>query len=194
MRIVQILALSIFIAALGLSCTGEPGERALTAFGNAVQTGDELAAAQVSLVEFPGTVSTWEIIEIGPESSKPFQLMKLIEERGAMAKELEAMIAKTNIFLQDNEELSYEYKALTDKDPEREFTGELQVFDEEFTALLKNQTDQDAKIEEAGKAIDALKTAAALSTSTPGVCHPKGARRSRSARSAPTRNAGRSSS
>ena len=169
MRIVQILALTIFIAALGLSCTGEPGERALTTFGNAVQTGDELAAAQVSLVEFPGTVSTWEIIEIGPESSEPFQLMELIEERGEMAKELEAMIAKTNIFLQDNEELSYEYKALTDKDPEREFTGELQVFDEEFTALLKNQTDQDAKIEEAGKAIDALKTAAALSTSTPGV-------------------------
>lgn len=169
MRTVQILVLSIFIAALGLSCAGEPGERALTTFGNAVQSGDELAAEQVSLVEFPGTVSTWEIIEIGPESSEPFQLMNLIEERREMAKELEAMIAKTNNFLQDNEELSYEYKALTDKDPERTFTGELEVFDEEFTALLKDQTDQDAKIEEAGDAIDALKAAAALSTSTPGV-------------------------
>jgi len=169
MRTVQILVLSIFIAALGLSCAGEPGERALTTFGNAVQSGDELAAEQVSLVEFPGKVSTWEIIEIGPESSEPFQLMNLIEERREMAKELEAMIAKTNNFLQDNEELSYEYKALTDKDPERTFTGELEVFDEEFTALLKDQTDQDAKIEEAGDAIDALKAAAALSTSTPGV-------------------------
>lgn len=169
MRTVQILALSIFSAALGLSCTGEPGERALTSFGTAVQAGDEVAAAQVSLVEFPGTVSSWEIIEIGPESSEPFPLLKLIEERQEMVKEREALIAKTNIFLQDNEELSYEYKALTDKDPDRTFTGELKVFDEEFTALLKNQNDQDAKIDEAGAAIDALKMAAALSTSTPGV-------------------------
>ena len=169
MRTVQILTLSILSAALGLSCTGEPGERALTTLGNAVQSGDELAAAQVSLVEFPGTASTWEIVEIGPESSKPFQLMNLIEERNEMAKELEAMIAKTNIFLQDNEELSYEYKALSDKDPERTFTGELKIFDEDFTALMKNQNDQDTKIEEAGEAIDALKKAAALSTSTPGV-------------------------
>ena len=168
MRTVQILVLS-FIAAVGLSCTGQPGERELTAFGNAVQAGDEAMAAQVSLVEFPGKASTWEIVEIGPESSEPFPLIKRIEERTAMAKELEAMVEKTNVFLQDNEELFYEYKPRKDKDPETKFTGKLKEFDEEFSALLKTQTDQDQKIRDAGKAIDALKKAAALSTNTPGL-------------------------
>ncbi len=168
MRTFKILALS-FIAALGLSCSGQPGEQALTTFGNAVQAGDEDAAAQVSLAEFPGKVATWEIVEIGPESSEPFPLIKLIEERTAMAKELEAMVEKTNVFLQDNEELFYEYKPRKDKDPETNFTGKLKEFDEEFSALMKAQTDQDRKIRDAGEAIDALKKAAAFSTNTPGL-------------------------
>ena len=168
MRTVQILVLS-FIAAVGLSCTGQPGERELTTFGNAVQAGDEAMVARVSLVEFPGKASTWEIVEIGPESSEPFPLIERIEERSAMAKELEAMVDKTNVFLQDNEELFYEYKPRKDKDPETEFTGKLKEFDEEFSALMKVQTDQDQKIRDAGKAIDALKKAAALSTNTPGL-------------------------
>ena len=168
MRTVKILAL-FSIAALGLSCSGQPGEQALTAFGNAVQAGDEDAAAQVSLAEFPGKVSTWEIVEIGPESSEPFPLIKLIEERTAMVKELEVMVEKTTVFLQDNEELYYEYRPRKNKDPETEFTGELKEFDEGFSALMKEQTDQDRKIKDAVNAIDALKKAAALSTSTPGL-------------------------
>ena len=168
MRTVKILAL-FSIAALGLSCSGQPGEQALTAFGNAVQAGDEDAAAQVSLAEFPGKVSTWEIVEIGPESSEPFPLIKLIEERTAMVKELEVMVEKTTVFLQDNEELYYEYRPRKDKDPETEFTGELKEFDEGLSALMKEQTDQDQKIKDAVKAIDALKQAAALSTNTPGL-------------------------
>ena len=168
MRTVKILALS-FIAAFGLSCSGQPGERALTNFANAMQAGDETAAAQVSLAEFPGEVSTWEIVEIGPESSEPFPLLKLLEERTVMAKELEGMVETTTVFLQDNEELYYEYKPRKTKDPETEFTGKLKEFDEGFSALMKEQTDQDQKIRDAGKAIDALKMAAALSTSTPGL-------------------------
>ncbi len=168
MRTVQILAL-FSIAAFGLSCSGQPGERALTSYGNALQAGDEDAAAQVSLAEYPGQISTWEIVEIGPESSKPFPLIKLLDERTAMAKELEAMVEKTTVFLQDNEEMYYEYKPRKDKDPETEFTGELKQFDEDFSALMKAQTDQDQKIRDAVKAIDALKKAAALSTSTPGL-------------------------
>ena len=168
MRTVKILALFSF-AALGLSCSGQPGERALTTFGNAVQAGDEDAAAQVSLAEFPGKVSTWEIVEIGPESSEPFPLIKLIEERTTMVKELEAMVEKTTVFLQDNEELYYEYRPRKNKDPETEFTGELKEFDEEFSTLMKDQTDQDQKIRDASEAIDALKKAAAFSTNTPGL-------------------------
>ena len=168
MRTVQILALS-FTVALCLSCSGPPEERVLTLFVNAVQAGDEAATAQVSLVQFPGEVSTWEIVEVGPESSTPFQLANLLEERAAMQKELEAMIEANDTYLQDNEELYYEYKPRKDKDPEAEFTGKLKEFDEEFSARIDGQKALDAKIREAGDAIDELKKAAALSTGTPGL-------------------------
>ena len=168
MRTVKILALS-FIAALCLSCTSQPEQRVLTAFVNALQAGDDAAAAQVSLVEFPGKVSTWEIVEVGPESSEPFQLHKLQEERSTMVKDLEAMVAKNDLFIQDNEELFYEYKPRKDKDPETEFTGALKEFDEDLSARMEKQNALDQQIRDAGVVIDALKKAAALSTNTPGL-------------------------
>ena len=168
MRTVHILALSS-IAALGLSCSSQPEQRVLTMFVNAVQAGDQAAAAQVSLVEFPGEVSTWEIVEVGAESSEPFKLAELQEERAAMVRRLEAMVERNDVFLQDNEELYYEYKPRKDEDPEATFTGRLKEFDEEFSARMEEQNALDQAIDEAGDAIDALKKAAALSTNTPGL-------------------------
>jgi len=150
MRTVQILTL-LFIAAFIVSCSGPPEERVLTSFVSALQAGDETAASQVSLVKFPGDVSTWEIVEVGPESSTPFQLPTLQQERVAMVKELDAMGKKNDLFIQDNEELYLEYKPLKDKDPETEFTGELQAFDEDFSARMDAQKALDAKIREAGE-------------------------------------------
>jgi len=168
MRTVQILVLSSVVS-IGLACNSQPEQRVLTTFVNAVQAGDDAVTAQVSLVEFAGDISTWEIVEVGPETSAPFQLAKLLEERVAMVKELEATVEKNDQFLQDNAELYYEYKPLKDKDPEATFTGKLQEFDEEFTARIDAQKALDQKIRDAGDAIDALKKAAALSTNTPGL-------------------------
>lgn len=168
MRNVPFLGL-ISILALGLSCSSEPEKRVLASFVNAVQAGDAAAAAQVSLVEFPGDVATWEIVEVSPESSTPFQLAALREEQAEMVKALEAMIEDNDQFLRDNEELYYEYKPRKDKDPETKFTGKLKEFDEAFAARMDEQNELDQKIKEAGDGIDALKKAAALSTNTPGL-------------------------
>lgn len=168
MRTVQILALAS-IAAIGLACNSQPEQRVLTSFVNAVQAGDQAAAAQVSLVKFDGEVSPWEIVEVGPESSAPFQLANLQKERVAMVKQLEAMVATNDQFLQDNEDLYYEYKPKKDKDPEATFTGKLKEFDEEFSARMDKQNGLDQEIEDMGDEIDALKKAAALSTNTPGL-------------------------
>ena len=169
MPTVQTLALSLIVA-FSLACSsGPPEESVLTSFVNAVQAGDDAAAAQVSVVQFPGDVSTWEIVEVSPESSAPFQLANLLKERLAMVKKLESMVAKNDLYIQDNEELFYEHKASKDKDSETEFTGDLKEFDEEFTARMKEQNGLDQEIREAGKVIDAVKKAAALSTGTPGL-------------------------
>ena len=168
MRTVQILALASILA-LGLACS-QPEQRVLTTFVNALQAGDEAAAAQVSLVKFPGEeVTTWEIVEVGPESSAPFQLANMQAERAKKVKQLESMIERNDLFLQDNEELYYKYKPRKDKDPEATFEGKLKEFDEELTARLEEMNALDQEIKDAGEELDRLKKAAALSTNTPGL-------------------------
>lgn len=167
MRQFKILSVLLF-SALGLSCT-PPEKNTLTQFVNAVQSGNETAASQVSLVDSPSEFTTWEIGEIGPESSEPFPLMTLLEEHAAMEEELKAMIKKNDAYIQENEALYVKYKPLKDKDPETEFTGELQAFDEEFSARMDVQKELIRKISRSDREIDLLKKAAALSTSTPGI-------------------------
>jgi len=53
------------------SCSGQE-QQVLSDFFQAVQGGDEIAAARVSLATFEGEVESWEIVEVGPESVAPF--------------------------------------------------------------------------------------------------------------------------
>ena len=167
MRQFQILSV-LFFSALGLSCT-PPEQNTLTQFVSAVQAGNETAASQVSLVDSPAEFTTWEIGEIGPESSEPFPLMELLERKAAADEELKAMIKKNDAYIQENEALYIKYKPQKDKDPDTEFEGELKAFDETFSARMDEQKELIRKISQTDREIDELKKAAALSTSTPGI-------------------------
>jgi hypothetical protein len=167
MRKYQILALLVFLSS-ALACT-PPEQTTLSEFVTAVQSGNETAVNQVSLVESPSEFSTWEIGEIGPESSEPFQLIELLDGRAATVQELEATMKANDTYLQENEELYLKYKPLKDKDAETAFTGELAAFDEEYSARMEKQKGLNREISQTGRRIDEVKKAAALSTRTPGI-------------------------
>lgn len=169
MRNLQFVAL-LTVVAIGVSCSSQPEQRVLGSFVTAVQAGDEDAVAQISLVEFPGEdIASWEIVEIGPETSEPFPLGELQDELIATKEELEEMVAKNDAFVRENEDLYLEYKPRKDEDPDTEFTGELKEFDEEFSARMEKQKALDQEIRDIEEELDALKKAAALSTNTPGL-------------------------
>lgn len=167
MRKFQILALVVSVAVC-VSCT-PPEHTTLTQFINAVQSDNETAAKQVSLVDSPSEFTSWEIGELGPESSSPFPLIELLDEKMSLEEELKAMIQANDKYIQDNEKLYLKYKPMKDQDAETEFTGELEEFDVEFSARMDKQKGLNRKIAQTDRKVDELKKAAALSTSTPGI-------------------------
>ena len=167
MRNIRMLILAP-ITALLVSCA-PPEHGVLNAFISAVQAGNADAVAAVSVAKFPGKVSSWEIVELGPESTKPFGLTGLYEELDSLKEEFEDKIAENDAFLQENEAAYLEYKPKFDNDPEQEFKGKLGEFHEEWSPRLKKQTELDRAIRDKGDDIDALKKEAGLSINTPGM-------------------------
>ena len=167
MRNVGIFVL-VSMMALLVSCT-PPEHDVLNAFISASQADNEDAVAAVSLAKFPGKVSSWEIVEFGPESTRPFGLAGLYEERDSLQEELGDKIVENDAFLQENEAAYLEYKQKFDQDPEQEFKGKLGEFHEAWSVRLKEQTDLDQAFRDKGDDIDALKKEAGLSINTPGM-------------------------
>lgn len=167
MRNVGILVL-LPIAVLLVSCA-PPEQGVLDTFMGAVQSGRDDAVASVSIVDFPGEVTAWELVELGPEMTEPFGLAGLQEELVSMREELEATIEKNDAFLRENEETYFEYKPKFDKDPDQEFKGKLGEFHQEWTARMEEQSGLDQKIREKEGEVDALKKEAGLSINTPGM-------------------------
>ena len=86
MRNIGILVLAPIVALL-VSCA-PPEQGVLNTFIGAVQAGNEDAVASVSVVTFPGKVTSWELVELGPESTEPFGLAGLYEEVASLKKEV----------------------------------------------------------------------------------------------------------
>ena len=83
----------LLVILLGVSCSGGEDE-VVNAFLAAIQSGNESAAKAVSVVEFPGEVVSWEIVEVGPTSIEPFALPELDDKRSELSRERRQMIEK----------------------------------------------------------------------------------------------------
>lgn len=161
MQSVRTLALSL-PAALALSCSaGE--ERAVSTFFNALQGGDEAVASGVSLVEFPGEVRAWEIVEVGPEFEEPFELVSMRQRLAERRKELEALQAENQSFGEANVELYRQYHAAREKDPKSELSGKVGDFGADWESRMEKQKELESALEEIQAEIDALRNAARLS-------------------------------
>ena len=167
MRNVGTLVLVLIMAFL-VSCT-PPEHDVLNTFISASQAGNEDAVAAVSLAKFPSEVSSWELVELGPESTSPFGLAGFYEELDSLKEELEDKILENDAFLQENKAVYLDYKQKFDQDPEQEFKGKLGEFHVVWSVRLKAQTDLDRAFRDKGDDIDALKKEASLSINTPGM-------------------------
>ena len=131
----------------------------------AVQTGNEDAADATSLVEFPGDVESWEIVEVGPVSSEPFAIAGLELKLSELSRERRTKKDNNAYFVQDNRRAYDDYTAKREKDPEYEFSGEAAEFQKEWEEKLGAEEELDRAASDVYKEISRLKSAAALSLS-----------------------------
>ena len=148
--------------ALLVSCTGAE-QQLVSTFLTAVQGGDEATLSGVSLVKFPGSVTSWEILEVGPESKEPFPLAEIQKEFTELEKQTEINNERHANFLADNAKKAVEYRRRLLKNPDSQFTGEMADFKTELDTRIAEQKELDAKLEEVRQRIIGLRDAAGLS-------------------------------
>lgn len=165
MRIGRILAVSLGAASIVLSCGG--GERTIVkTFFDAVQGGDADAAARVSVVEFPDEVSSWEIVEVGPEFAEPFPLDTMHKKFLELEDEVETKKSADQTFLEANLEVYQEYRKRTENNPDAELEGKLAEFKSELDTRLAAQDELEKALEKLREEMKQLREAATLSLNT----------------------------
>jgi hypothetical protein len=158
------VALSSTIVLL-VSCSGAE-QQVVKTFLTAVQGGDETTLSGVSLVKFPGSVTSWEILEVGPESSEPFPLADVRKELVELETKIKFQQERHANFLSDNAEKAAEYKRRIQRNPDYQFSGEMADFKENVDALTEERKELEATLEELRQRISGLQNAAALSLNT----------------------------
>ena len=116
-------ALAIFVVCGGLVACGGPDQKALDTYLKAVQSKDKMAMAAVATVNFPETVQSWQVVEMGPETVEPYPLKGMSRTLKEAEMDLKYIAEKDYLFLSDNQHHYKRYKAQLEKDPDTEFTG-----------------------------------------------------------------------
>lgn len=149
-RAAAILAL----LALAVSCTG-PEKEIVDTFLTAVRDGQEKVVRAVSLVDLPDAdVQSWEIVEVGPESTEPYRYEELRQAYFDANEAWESKNDDNDQFLNADVDKSLRYREKMKTDPDYQFTGAMAEYQKEWEA-------RDAEAKELGqkvvKADEALK-------------------------------------
>ena len=155
-----LVALSFFI--LLLSCGGQE-QQTLGLFFDAVQSGDETARATVSAVEMPVKVQSWEIIEIGEQSTAPFALPELLKKARNAKRETDYHAEKMGIFIDDNRATHERYKNQMNHDPDAELKGDLVEHHEKWEELIQEEKELAAAMKQANRDMELERNAAGIS-------------------------------
>jgi hypothetical protein len=155
----------VSILALMVSCSGGE-QQILKTFFVAVQGGDSATLSGISVAKFPGKVTSWEILEVGPESKEPFTLAAKRAEFLELEKSVEKKRDDNDAFIKDNAKQAEEYQKRISTNPDYEFKGDMAEFQTEWKTRVDEQKQLEAKLEEARRQVDELRDAAALSLNT----------------------------
>jgi hypothetical protein len=156
----------VSILALMVSCSGGGEQQILKTFFIAVQGKDSATLSGVSVVKFPGKVTSWEILEVGPESKDPFTLAAKRAKFLDLEKSVEKKTEENDAFIQENAKKAEEYQKRIATDPDYEFKGDMADFQTEWKTRVDDQKQLQANLEEARHEVDELRDAAALSLNT----------------------------
>ncbi len=137
------LAIVIFSSiAFITSCTA-PEEHLVNTFLTAVRDGQEEMIRGVSVVNLPDAdVQSWEIVEVGPETTEPYRLAELRAAFFEATQAWEAKVEQNDKFLNDDQDSARRYRERINADPDYKFTS---------GAMAEYQEEWEGKLEEARK-------------------------------------------
>jgi len=164
MRSLRFVLIAVTLALMA-GCTGQE-KQVLDTFFAAIQGGDDAAMQRISLATFPGSVETWELVEIGPESQAPFTLSELHGKLAKKRSELRIENQKNANYAGDYRSLFEEYKKKHAEDPTQTFTGELGEFQVAWEERMEHQGKIEKEVAALNEQAKALRSAAGLSLNT----------------------------
>jgi len=154
---------TIFSIAWLLSACQSGDQQILENFLNAVQRGDETTADSLSVVEFPTTISSWEVVKSGTDSVEPFRLAEYRQNVIQAKKSLETHYNDDDYFVQGNEEHYVKYKKATEQDPEVELSGALGEFQLEWNARQEKRKELETLVSTSEKVLESERNSASKS-------------------------------
>jgi hypothetical protein len=159
-----LIAISILLPACG---GGDPEAEVVGAFLSAVQKGDRAGVERVSVASFDGKPESWEIVERGAESEAPFQLADLEAQLKSKRDEVTAQRNGNASFISDNLDTYEAYKKKYAENPSAPFQGSLLAFHKQLQDRQARLGQLQADADQLALDVEALKSAATLSLSTP---------------------------
>ena len=168
MRTLTLLGLLSVLLAIGIGCA-TPEERIVDFYLTAVRDGQDEMVAAVSLVSFPeANIQSWEIVEIGPESTEPYQLIEIRDAHFDAKEAYDAETVENDEFLQANERNALRYQQKMKDDPDYKYTsGVLAEFQEVWEEKVETQKELQNKVKETEEALERERNSIRMSASIP---------------------------
>ena len=132
---------------------GSPQQATVEQFFLAARSDDSATLAAMSAVGSPGSVESWQVVEISSESTVPFALPGLRVQLEAAEKERDAALEEGREYLADNEIALDEIIRKQKQEPEFKFSGELGEIQEEWSKLLDERKATERAFQEVERAI-----------------------------------------
>ncbi len=159
-KIREVLVSSVVV---GLVACGSGDGRLIGRFFQALESGEEATLYALSRVRFPGNPESWEIVNVGPESTVPYQVPELSRKVEEAQRDVSYHSDKFGLFVSDNQVAYDEYQSLLKKDSELKATDKLGEFQEEVENFQKEAERLEQISQSAAHERDVERSAAGLS-------------------------------
>jgi hypothetical protein len=156
MRLIPTKRVAAIIAflALAASCAG-PEEQLVNTFLTAVRDGQDDMIRGVSLVNLTETdVQSWEIIEVGPESTEPYRFAQLSKAFFEATRAWESKVDENDRFVNDNQDETLRYRKEIVADPGYKFpSGAMAQYQQEWETREAAAKELERLVREADEAL-----------------------------------------
>ncbi len=144
----------VISAALCLLSCRAPEEQALSKFFLAARMGDNLTISGLSVVAFPGSVESWEMVETLDGSPQPFLLPELRRKSEDAEEERNQQFEEYSLFRNENYEDLKTIRDRMDREPDHKFTGRRGEIQAEWERFREKYEDLDRRRQEIVKDVE----------------------------------------